>query len=141
MKKETKNKIRVAMTGRKLSKETKKKISDSSIGKKHSEGTKRMFRKMRKGEKHPQWKGGRFKQGGYWYVYSPEHPNAKKNYVAEHRLVMEKFLGRYLKPYEIVHHLDGDRENNNIDNLAIVIKNPHYWQTKCPYCGKDYFVQ
>src|SRR5205809_7549607 len=37
----------------------------------------------------------------------------------EHRHVMEKFIGRKLKPFENVHHLDGNRLNNNIENLEL----------------------
>ena len=41
-----------------------------------------------------------------------------RNYdIREHRLVMEGILGRYLQPWENVHHKDGDRQNNEPDNL------------------------
>ena len=56
----------------------------------------------RAGEGHPEWKGGRLiDKDGYVLVYSPGHPHARrprKKYVVEHRLVMEKHLGRYLSP-------------------------------------------
>jgi hypothetical protein len=39
--------------------------------------------------------------------------------VYEHRLVMEKHLGRYLKPEEVVHHIDGNPGNNVLDNLML----------------------
>ena len=43
--------------------------------------------------------------GGYILIYKPKHPFATQNgYVFEHRLVMEKHLGRYRTPEEIVHH-------------------------------------
>jgi hypothetical protein len=67
------------------------------------------------------WKGGRVKVKGYWYTYSPGHPRAKKGtpYVLEHRLLMEKKLGRYLDPKEVVHHIDGNRGNNVVENLIV----------------------
>ena len=39
--------------------------------------------------------------------------------ITEHRLVMEKYIGRKLKKGEIVHHIDHDRSNNNIENLIL----------------------
>ena len=64
----------------------------------------------------------------YRYIYKPEHPSAigtKKLYVAEHRLVMEKHLGRYLTDKEIVHHKDEDTLNNQIDNLELMSSSEH----------------
>lgn len=67
------------------------------------------------------WKGGRIKRaGGYWYLHFPEHPFAiKQGYVAEHRLVMEQLLGRYLKNGEIVHHKNGNITDNRPKNLEL----------------------
>jgi hypothetical protein len=63
-------------------------------------------------------------QGRYWYVYRPDHPNATKNKcVAEHRLVMETTLGRYLDRREVVHHVDGNPSNNHPDNLMLFASN------------------
>ena len=38
----------------------------------------------------------------------------------EHRQVVETLLGRPLKPGEVVHHLDGDKRNNDPDNLVVL---------------------
>jgi hypothetical protein len=45
--------------------------------------------------------------------------------VALHRLVVEKYLGRYLKKEEHIHHIDFDIENNSVDNLYIVNNKKH----------------
>lgn len=41
--------------------------------------------------------------------------------IDEHRLIMEKCLGRKLLRNEIVHHKDGDKSNNNLKNLIIIV--------------------
>jgi len=78
------------------------------------------------GNKH-NWKGGKISDGqGYIDIYFPIHPNANfHGYVAEHRLVMEKKLGRYLKSTEFVHHLNGIRDDNRPENLCVVNKYSH----------------
>jgi|SRR5580765_433438 len=80
-----------------------------------------------KGEKHYKWKGGRIISiYGYVLIYSPNHPFVNKNgYVKEHRLVMEQHLGRYLKPNEIVHHINGNKQDNRIENLQKVSQAEH----------------
>jgi HNH endonuclease len=73
------------------------------------------------GENSPSWKGGKYKSGnGYWLIHKPNHPNCNKDgYIYEHRLVMEKHLGRYLSKTEVVHHIDKNPLNNQIKNLEL----------------------
>lgn len=81
----------------------------------------------RSGEGHPNWKGGRYLLGRYWYRYCPEHPHATKaGYVAEHRLVMEGVIGAFLQPQEVVHHIDGNPDNNDPQNLRLFSSNAEH---------------
>lgn len=84
---------------------------------------------MRPGPRLPErnraWAGGRIvDKDGYVLIHRPEHPNANSGgYVREHRLVMEDHLGRLLFREEVVHHHDGDKQNNRIENLELFSKN------------------
>ena len=75
----------------------------------------------------PTWRGGRVMKSGYVYVrVYPDNPffesmANKLGYVAEHRLVMAEHLGRPLKPTEIVHHKNGVKTDNRIENLQLFV--------------------
>lgn len=62
----------------------------------------------------------------YIQVYRPNHPfSSKAGYVMRHRLNVEKKLGRYLLNSEVVHHIDGDTLNNDVNNLEVLDKREH----------------
>lgn len=108
----------------------------------------------RSGEGNPQWKGGRHvNKNGYVEIWMPDHHScikktkqrrAKKKgyvhpcmYVLEHRLKMEEKLGRPLLSSEVVHHVDGNKQNNHIDNLELFQNNAaHLAKTLSKRCPK-----
>lgn len=82
--------------------------------------------------KHMDWKRGVSQRPDeYRMIWMPDHPYACQNgYIREHRYVMEQHIGRYLLPEEVVHHIDGNRTNNDISNLELFANNPeHIHQT------------
>ncbi len=112
------------------------------------------------GDKNPTWKGGKYTDSyGYIHIINKEHPFASQiGYVLEHRLVMEKHLGRYLTKKEIVHHINGIKTDNRIENLKLLNQSEHVGEhfylngkwakkfdecqkchsTKTPHCSKGY---
>jgi hypothetical protein len=73
---------------------------------------------------------GWYKENGYVMRLVSEHPFAnKRGYVPEHRLVIESKIGRFLVPRkELVHHIDGNRSNNEESNLKITSPSEHFYE-------------
>lgn len=89
-----------------------------------------------KGSGNGRWNGGRKMSYGFVMVYSPHHPAQIKNYVYEHRLVMEKHLGRFLVHPECVHHLNEKQDDNRIENLVLCKSNSEHMKKYHPDNGK-----
>ena len=100
------------------------------------------------GANHASWKGGRIKTGDagkkYWAVYVlPEDSmssmrSARSPYVMEHRLVVARWLGRPLDRHETVHHINGNTEDNRLENLQL--RSGHHGSGvvhRCRDCGSS----
>ncbi len=85
----------------------------------------------RSGSRGVYWKGGRLNTvGGYIAVWVPDNDpfvsmRFSQKYVFEHRLIMARHLGRCLNKEEWVHHINGIRTDNRLENLMIVSKREH----------------
>ena len=172
---ETRRKISEARKGKKHTEETKQKIGKANKLVKHPSGknhpmwgkhhTKETREKItqsllgKTGNKARRWKGGRIKHTeGYILIHQPNHPACQKDgYVPEHRLVMEKYLGRYLLGGEVIHHIGikypmnsrKNRSDNRLKNLILLtsdkehkrihhgwIKKDGKWFKPCSICQK-----
>lgn len=75
--------------------------------------------KYMRGDKSPFYKNGSTITNGYKTI------NINGKYVYEHRYIVEKLIGKKLKSDEVVHHIDGNKLNNKIENLKIMNKIEH----------------
>lgn len=126
--------------------ETRAKISAASKGRKGKIGwvcPPEVKEKIRMARRSKDWTGRKTTPNGYVLIYCPHHPVALNGgYVYEHRLVMEKKLGRYLTSGEAVHHRNGVKDDNRPENLELVARNgAHYGGVICPFCEKHFLIQ
>lgn len=97
----------------------------------------------KRGAKCSKWKGGRSVDlRGYVAIYvEPDDPmhimcRNGRNSVDEHRLVMARHIGRPLLSYEVVHHKNGVKGDNRIENLELMTASDHYpINRKCTGCS------
>ena len=101
--------------------------SPYNIGKVFSVTHKEKMSIKKMGSKNNMWNGGKYiNYRGYVHIYSPNHPNRdSRNYVPEHRLKIEKKIGRYLLPNEVVHHKNENPSDNRLSNLKLMTKGDH----------------
>ena len=78
-------------------------------------------------EDNPAWnkKGFSYHSDGYILIRVGNHPHAHKGWYFEHRIIMEKHLGRFLQSTELIHHINGNKRDNRIENLKIISRSKH----------------
>ena len=126
--------------GFKLSRKTREKISKSHQGKitspehcrRISEGKKgKSFNKPRKERK--------LNNHGYVIIY------VDNKAVLEHRHFMQQMLARPLTKFDIVHHKNGVRDDNRLENLELITANKnnkfHHGHVKCPFCNNTFGIK
>lgn len=62
---------------------------------------------------------------GYKRLSCGKDENGKRIFIDEHRKIMEEHIGRKLKPNEIVHHINGNKNDNRIENLQLMTLSEH----------------
>ena len=120
-----KRKIREADNSGRFAKGHKKYTTKGDFQKGHKTWIKGLHPEYLQGKNHPMWKGGKtIDKSGYVLVKNRSHPFCDPSgYVREHRLVVEKQIGRYLKIEEVTHHVNKIKTDNRPENLMLFINN------------------
>ena len=86
---------------------------DTDIG-----GNKRFFimGHSSRGERSRFWKNGRYMHGEYIMLRAPNYPGVRRGYIFEHILIYETFNKCSLVPWAVIHHRDGNKQNNHISS-------------------------
>lgn len=101
------------MSGKRHNLASLEKISKSRIGKNI-------------GKNNHNWNGGRITNThGYILINVKDRPNTYRNYILEHRYIMEEHIGRFLDKNETVHHINGNKTDNRIENLELLTRSSH----------------
>lgn len=80
--------------------------------------------KFLKGEANKAFRQNTKSSGGYAYLYKPDHRNCNsRGRILEHKFVMSEYLGRPLEDKETVHHINGNKLDNRIENLELWASN------------------
>jgi len=117
---ETKAKMSAAQKGRAVSPETRAKIGAANRGRKFSDESRAKMGASHSGEKSYLWKGGRhLTKNGYVRL------SLSGKTRCEHIVVAERALGRSLRPGEMVHHINGNKQDNRNCNLLICTGSYH----------------
>lgn len=78
------------------------------------------------GKRNPNWRGGKhIYNTGYVFIFKPKHPFACNGYVYEHRLIIEKIIGRHLLPKEKCHHLGAKNDNRPNMLMTFISQSAH----------------
>src|SRR5207249_1936639 len=106
-----------------------------------------------RGRNHKSWKGGSITRTGYRMVTIGQYAEKEQvllrpmtwnvsGQLPEHRAVVAIALGRSLLSHESVHHRNGDRADNRLENLQLFASKHTRGiiaaELKCPHCGKRY---